>query len=159
MVYPEPGFELHQRQGDTSYAQMFTDIGVYYAPAAVLRGEEFNGAEAVHRLEPVAEPGGAGGAQAPPTTLASMEAPLQILWRKKKEGENFEEEEGMRRGRRKKERRAPLALDPGSTAARMLSNFVSSVHDFSFSEENRMQFCDGFAALVDSELVIAHMIV
>ncbi|CAN6245515.1 unnamed protein product, partial [Urochloa humidicola] len=51
MVYPEPGFELHQRQGDTSYAQMFTDIGVYYAPAAVLRGEEFNGAEAVHRLE------------------------------------------------------------------------------------------------------------
>ena len=51
MVYPEPGFELHQRQGDTSYAQMFTDVGVYYAPAAVLRGEEFNGAEAVHRLE------------------------------------------------------------------------------------------------------------
>ena len=44
----------------------------------------------------------------PPTTLASMEAPLQILWRKKKEGENFEEEEeGMRGGRRKKERRAP----------------------------------------------------
>jgi len=34
-----------------SYAQMFTDVGVYYAPAAVLRGEEFNGAEAVHRLE------------------------------------------------------------------------------------------------------------
>nr|AYF56481.1 delta (24)-sterol reductase-like protein [Phyllostachys edulis] len=51
MVYPEPGFEHHHRQGDTSYAQMFTDVGVYYAPAAVLRGEEFNGAEAVHRLE------------------------------------------------------------------------------------------------------------
>ncbi|EHA8589221.1 delta(24)-sterol reductase [Cocos nucifera] len=51
MVYPEPGFELHYRQGDTSYAQMFTDIGVYYAPAAVLRVEEFNGAEAVHQLE------------------------------------------------------------------------------------------------------------
>ncbi|XP_039792058.1 delta(24)-sterol reductase-like isoform X2 [Panicum virgatum] len=85
MVYPDPGFELHQRQGDTSYAQMFTDIGVYYAPAAVLRGEEFNGAEAVHRLEPVAEP---GGAQAPPTTLASMEAPPT----------NFvEEEEGRRK--------------------------------------------------------------
>jgi len=39
------------------------------------------------------------------------------LWRKKKEGENFEEEqEGMRGGRRKKEIRAPLALDPGSAA-------------------------------------------
>ena len=47
---------------------------------------------------------GCRGAQAPPTTLASMEAPLQILWRKKKEGENFEEkEEGMRGGRRKGE--------------------------------------------------------
>uniref|UniRef100_A0A0D9XJD7 Delta(24)-sterol reductase n=1 Tax=Leersia perrieri TaxID=77586 RepID=A0A0D9XJD7_9ORYZ len=51
MVYPEPGFEHHHRQGDTSYAQMFTDVGVYYAPAAVLRGEEFNGALAVHNLE------------------------------------------------------------------------------------------------------------
>lgn len=51
MVYPEPGFEQHRRQGDTSYAQMFTDIGVYYAPGPVLRGEEFDGAEAVRRLE------------------------------------------------------------------------------------------------------------
>lgn len=51
MVFPETGFELHQRQGDTSYAQMFTDIGVYYAPGPVLRGEEYNGSEAVHNLE------------------------------------------------------------------------------------------------------------
>lgn len=51
MVYPEPGFELHHRQGDTSYAQMFTDIGVYYTPAALFRGEEFDGAEAVRQLE------------------------------------------------------------------------------------------------------------
>lgn len=51
MVFPEAGFELHQRQGDTSYAQMFTDIGVYYAPGPVLRGEEYNGSEAVHNLE------------------------------------------------------------------------------------------------------------
>ncbi|XP_072978460.1 delta(24)-sterol reductase-like [Typha angustifolia] len=51
MVYPEPGFDLHHRQGDTSYAQMFTDIGVYYAPGPVLRGEEYNGAEAVRRME------------------------------------------------------------------------------------------------------------
>ncbi|CAL9155062.1 unnamed protein product [Musa hybrid cultivar] len=51
MVYPEPGFELDPKQGDTSFAQMFADIGVYYAPGPVLRGEEFDGAEAVHRLE------------------------------------------------------------------------------------------------------------
>ncbi|KAI0510159.1 hypothetical protein KFK09_010759 [Dendrobium nobile] len=51
MIFPEPGFELHHRQGDTSYAQMFSDIGVYYAPGPVIRGEEFNGVEAVHRLE------------------------------------------------------------------------------------------------------------
>ncbi|KAK8921404.1 Delta(24)-sterol reductase [Platanthera zijinensis] len=51
MVFPESGFEVHQRQGDTSYAQMFTDIGVYYAPGPVLRGEEYNGSEAVHNLE------------------------------------------------------------------------------------------------------------
>lgn len=51
MVHPEPGFELHHRQGDTNYAQMYTDIGLYYAPAAVLRGEEFNGVEAVGRFE------------------------------------------------------------------------------------------------------------
>ncbi|KAG6524372.1 delta(24)-sterol reductase-like [Zingiber officinale] len=51
MVYPEAGFDHHHRQGDTSYAQMFTDIGVYYAPGPVLRGEVFNGAEAVRNLE------------------------------------------------------------------------------------------------------------
>ena len=50
-VYPEPDFELHRRQGDTHYAQMYTDIGVYYAPGPVLRGEVFDGAEAVRRLE------------------------------------------------------------------------------------------------------------
>lgn len=51
MIYPEPGFEHHQRQGDTSYAQMFTDVGVYYTPACIFRGEEFDGAESVKRLE------------------------------------------------------------------------------------------------------------
>ncbi|CAO2040103.1 unnamed protein product [Urochloa humidicola] len=51
MLQPEAGFEQHQRKGDTSYAQMFTDVGFYYAPGAALRGEEFNGAEAVHKLE------------------------------------------------------------------------------------------------------------
>uniref|UniRef100_A0A803LSH8 Delta(24)-sterol reductase n=1 Tax=Chenopodium quinoa TaxID=63459 RepID=A0A803LSH8_CHEQI len=51
MIYPEPGFEQHKRQGDTSYAQMFTDVGVYYAPGPILRGEVFDGAEAVRKLE------------------------------------------------------------------------------------------------------------
>lgn len=51
MVYPEPDFDRHRRQGDTLYAQMYTDIGVYYAPGPVLRGEQFDGAEAVRQLE------------------------------------------------------------------------------------------------------------
>ncbi|KAJ6822604.1 delta(24)-sterol reductase-like [Iris pallida] len=51
MIHPEAGFELNQRQGDTSFAQMFSDIGVYYAPGPVLRGEAFDGSEAVRRLE------------------------------------------------------------------------------------------------------------
>jgi len=51
MIYPEPGFELHRRQGDTQTAQMYTDIGVYYAPGPVLRGEVFNGEEAVRKME------------------------------------------------------------------------------------------------------------
>ncbi|XP_065852764.1 delta(24)-sterol reductase [Euphorbia lathyris] len=51
MVYPEYGFEHERRQGDTPYAQMYTDVGVYYAPGPVLRGEVFDGAEAVRRME------------------------------------------------------------------------------------------------------------
>ncbi|XVE91776.1 hypothetical protein REPUB_Repub01dG0041000 [Reevesia pubescens] len=51
MVYPEPGFEHHHRQGDTPYAQMFTDVGVYYTPGPVFRGEVFDGAEAVRKME------------------------------------------------------------------------------------------------------------
>ncbi|XP_023004499.1 delta(24)-sterol reductase-like [Cucurbita maxima] len=51
MIYPEPGFELHRRQGDTHYAQMYTDVGLYYAPGPILRGEIFDGAEAVRRME------------------------------------------------------------------------------------------------------------
>lgn len=50
-IYPEPGFELHRRQGDTQYAQMYTDIGIYYAPGPILRGEAFDGAEAVRKME------------------------------------------------------------------------------------------------------------
>ncbi|KAL8137970.1 hypothetical protein V2J09_003971 [Rumex salicifolius] len=51
MVFPEPGFDLHRRQGDSPYAQMYTDVGVYYAPGPVLRGEVYDGAEAVRKLE------------------------------------------------------------------------------------------------------------
>ncbi|KAG6393892.1 hypothetical protein SASPL_144467 [Salvia splendens] len=43
--------EMERRQGDTQYAQMYTDVGVYYAPGPVLRGEEFDGSEAVRRME------------------------------------------------------------------------------------------------------------
>lgn len=51
MIYPEPGFEKHKRQGDTDYAQMYTDVGVYYVPGAVLRGEPFDGSEKCRQLE------------------------------------------------------------------------------------------------------------
>ncbi|KAF5796104.1 putative delta(24)-sterol reductase [Helianthus annuus] len=32
MMYPDLGFEEECRRGDTAYAQMYTDIGLYYAP-------------------------------------------------------------------------------------------------------------------------------
>ncbi|CAI5496326.1 unnamed protein product [Closterium sp. Naga37s-1] len=51
MINPEPGFWDHRQQGDTAAAQMFTDIGLYYAPGAVMRGEEFDGVAAVQRME------------------------------------------------------------------------------------------------------------
>ncbi|KAK6120337.1 hypothetical protein DH2020_046028 [Rehmannia glutinosa] len=35
----EPGFEQQCRQGDTHYGQMYTDVGVYYAPGPILRCE------------------------------------------------------------------------------------------------------------------------
>lgn len=73
MVRPEPGFEQHRRKGDTSYAQMFTDVGFYYAPAPVLRGEDFDGAQAVHRLEPCLSSAArtSGGCSTPPTTTTA----------------------------------------------------------------------------------------
>ncbi|XP_050372141.1 delta(24)-sterol reductase [Argentina anserina] len=51
MIYAEPGFEHQRRQGDTPYSQMYTDVGVYYAPGPVLRGEVFDGSEAVRKME------------------------------------------------------------------------------------------------------------
>ncbi|CAI9773329.1 unnamed protein product [Fraxinus pennsylvanica] len=51
MVYPKPGFELHHRQGDAKYARMYTDVGVYYAPGLILRGELFDEVETVCQIE------------------------------------------------------------------------------------------------------------
>ncbi|KAI3728527.1 hypothetical protein L6452_17164 [Arctium lappa] len=51
MVYPEPGFEQKRRRGDTVHAQMYTDIGLYYSPRPVLRGEVFDGVGAVRQME------------------------------------------------------------------------------------------------------------
>lgn len=38
-------------QGDTQEAQMFTDLGIWYTPGHILRGEQFDGAAASHKLE------------------------------------------------------------------------------------------------------------
>eukprot|EP00245_Coleochaete_scutata_P004582 TRINITY_DN17301_c0_g1_i1.p1 TRINITY_DN17301_c0_g1~~TRINITY_DN17301_c0_g1_i1.p1 ORF type:complete len:580 (-),score=128.42 TRINITY_DN17301_c0_g1_i1:523-2220(-) len=51
MIGPEKDFEKMQRPGDTDYAQMWTDIGLYYAPGPVLRREDFDGAAACSRME------------------------------------------------------------------------------------------------------------
>ncbi|CAN6930787.1 unnamed protein product [Brassica oleracea] len=51
MISPEPGFEYEMRQGDAEDAQMYTDVGIYYAPGPVLRGEVFDGVEAVRKME------------------------------------------------------------------------------------------------------------
>ena len=73
-------------------------------------------------MRPVAEPGGAGGAQAPYHLGFHGSPPTNFV--EEEEGENFEEEEErMRGGRRKKERRAPRALDPGSAAARSMEEY------------------------------------
>lgn len=51
MIGPEPGYEHYKRPGDTPSAQMWTDIGVYYAPGPVLRREVYDGAAAVDKME------------------------------------------------------------------------------------------------------------
>lgn len=51
MIYPEPGYERHFRRGDTPYAQMYTDVGLYYTPNPIFRGEVFDGVEACRKLE------------------------------------------------------------------------------------------------------------
>lgn len=51
MISPNRGYEHANRPGDTKYAQMFTDVGLYYTPNPVFRGEEFDGIEAVKKLE------------------------------------------------------------------------------------------------------------
>lgn len=50
-INPEPGFEYAGRPGDTPYAQMYTDVGVYYTPRCVFKGEEYDGVAAVKKME------------------------------------------------------------------------------------------------------------
>ena len=50
-INPEPGFYNARRPGDTPYAQMYTDVGVYYTPRCVLNGEEYDGVAAVKKME------------------------------------------------------------------------------------------------------------
>lgn len=38
-------------QGDTVDAQMYTDVGIWYTPGHILRGEKFDAADASHKLE------------------------------------------------------------------------------------------------------------
>eukprot|EP00250_Pteridium_aquilinum_P007496 c17201_g1_i1 orf=274-2031(+) len=51
MLHPEPGYERHMKRGDTPHAQMYTDVGLYYTPGAILRGYEFDGIKACKRIE------------------------------------------------------------------------------------------------------------
>ncbi|KAI5073424.1 hypothetical protein GOP47_0011437 [Adiantum capillus-veneris] len=51
MLHPEPGYEQHVRRGDTPLAQMYTDIGLYSTPRAILSGKEFDGIRACKRME------------------------------------------------------------------------------------------------------------
>lgn len=52
MLDCEEGYdEGEMAQGDTKEAQMFTDVGIWYTPGHILRGEKFDAAGASHRLE------------------------------------------------------------------------------------------------------------
>lgn len=52
MLDCEKGYDEGElAQGDTLEAQMFTDLGIWYTPGHILRGETFDAAEASHKLE------------------------------------------------------------------------------------------------------------
>lgn len=51
MIGPENEFWLQKRPGDTESSQMWTDIGLYFAPGPVLRGEKYDGDKACAKLE------------------------------------------------------------------------------------------------------------
>ncbi len=52
MLDCEPGFDNQPlEQGDTVDAQMYTDVGIWFTPGHILRGEKFDAAEAGHILE------------------------------------------------------------------------------------------------------------
>lgn len=51
MLEPEPGYELNKQPGDTDYAQMWCDVGIWGVPGPVLRKEVWDGAEATREME------------------------------------------------------------------------------------------------------------
>ncbi|KAH7422866.1 hypothetical protein KP509_12G029600 [Ceratopteris richardii] len=51
MLQPEQNYEKQMGKGDTADAQMFTDVGLYNTPAAIMRHEEFDGIKACKRIE------------------------------------------------------------------------------------------------------------
>ena len=53
MLDCEPDYDAGDElaQGDTKEAQMFTDVGIWYTPGHILRGEQFDAAAASHTLE------------------------------------------------------------------------------------------------------------
>lgn len=51
MLDCEPGFDKTLAQGDTKEAQMYTDIGIWYTPGHILRGEKWDAQDAGNALE------------------------------------------------------------------------------------------------------------
>lgn len=52
MLDCEPDYDRDSyAQGDTKEAQMFTDVGIWFTPGHILRGEKYDAAVALHKLE------------------------------------------------------------------------------------------------------------
>lgn len=51
MLDCEPDYEKAPGKGDTPDAQMFTDVGIWFTPGHILRGEKYNTSSALHKLE------------------------------------------------------------------------------------------------------------
>jgi delta24-sterol reductase len=51
MLDCEPGYEKNLQPGDTDYAQMWTDVGVWGVPGPVIRKEVWDGNQATRNME------------------------------------------------------------------------------------------------------------